>query len=195
MNTSSNFYSENAGDFISRTAELDVSSLYAEVLPLIPESGSILDAGCGSGRDARYFINRGYRVHAFDASKEIADHASNLIGQDVENTTFESFDTETIFDGIWACASLLHISPQKLPENIKNLACFLKTGGVFYMSFKYGQGVRMRGSRRFTDMDKSSIEKLGTQLPFLTLNKSWITGDIRPGRIGEKWMNALWIKK
>ncbi len=125
------FYVENTADFISRTSKLNLSALYAEFLPLIPPGGSILDAGCGSGRDSRYFINRGYTVPALDAASEMAEQASELIGEPVEVATFENFRSDSEYNGIWACASLLHV-----PQN----ASHLQPGGILYMSFKYGHG-------------------------------------------------------
>ncbi len=194
MDETLSFYSDNAEDFVSRTIELDLSALYSEFLPHIPEGGSILDAGCGSGRDSLFFLNHGYRVHSFDAVPELTEKASKRIGQKVEVARFESFDSAQVFDGIWACASLLHVSSDLLPGAVINLSRHLKSGGVFYMSFKYGSGETLRGLRRFTDMDEDGLISLAQPLPELTLLKSWITADERPKRKGEAWMNIIWVK-
>ena len=194
MNDTLSFYTDNAADFINRTSEMNLSALYAEFLPLIPRGGSILDAGCGSGRDSRYFISQGYTVHAIDAVPEIAKGASNLIGQPVEVATFENFRSDDKYYGIWACASLLHVPPTRLSDAIGNLAAHLRSGGIFYMSFKYGQGQRTRGLRQFTDMDESGLKTLASRIPSLTLKKTWTTEDLRPDRSTEKWMNALFIR-
>ncbi len=194
MNDSLDFYSENARDFFKRTVELDLSVLYAEFLPHIPEGGAILDAGCGSGRDSRHFLENGFAVHAFDAAPDLAERASKYIEQRVEVVDFASFKSTQQYDGIWACASLLHTAPADLPAVIENLASFMKTGGVFYMSFKYGTGETARGNRRFTDMDEAGIDSLARALASLRLKKSWATQDLRVKRVGEKWMNTLWMK-
>ena len=194
MSDSISFYTDNAQDFYNRTVDINLENLYAEFLPLIPPGGAILDAGCGSGRDSRYFIDKGFRVHAIDASPELAGRASDLIGQTVEVTTFEQFRSEIQFNGIWACASLLHVPPALLPAAIGNLATALQSGGIFYMSFKYGQGQRIRGTRQFTDMDESGLEDLASQVTDLNLKKIWTTEDLRPDRSSEKWMNAIWVK-
>ncbi len=194
MSDSISFYSGNADDFYKRTVNLNLDALYSKFLPLIPSGGTILDAGCGSGRDSRYFIDKGFRVHAIDAAPEFAGRASDLIEQTVEVTTFEQFKSEIQFNGIWACASLLHVPPDSLPAAIGNLAATLRPGGIFYMSFKYGQGQRIHGTRQFTDMDESGLEALASRIPDITLKKTWTTEDLRPDRSTEKWMNALFIR-
>lgn len=188
------FYSENAADFFQRTRDLDLSVLYAQFQPYLPEGGRILDAGCGSGRDSRYFLNQGYVVHAIDAAPVLAEQAGDFIGQAVEVVEFDSFQAAVALDGIWACASLLHTPEAQLPKTVSHLASFLKPGGVFYMSFKYGDGERVRGSRMFTDMDEAGLERLVAGLPGLRLEKFWITEDRRVDRGGERWMNIIWIK-
>ncbi|WP_338040958.1 hypothetical protein [Marinomonas algicola] len=66
------YYNMYAEDFAENTLSVDMSALYQCFLPLIPLQGHILDAGCGSGRDAKYFQSLGYEVSAFDASSELA---------------------------------------------------------------------------------------------------------------------------
>ena|SRR5205807_552927 len=65
------YYERHADSFLSATVHVDLGSLYEPFLALVPEGGLILDAGCGSGRDSRAFLERGYRVRAFDASPEL----------------------------------------------------------------------------------------------------------------------------
>ena len=71
------YYDRNTDGFIERTVGVDMSSLYAPFLEYVPKGGAILDAGCGSGRDAKAFLDLGYTVTAFDASKTMADLASS----------------------------------------------------------------------------------------------------------------------
>jgi trans-aconitate methyltransferase len=73
-------------------------------------NGHILDAGCGSGRDSSYFLDKGFDVSAFDASAELAKLASQLIHRPVTVCQFNEYESDKPFDGIWACASLLHVS-------------------------------------------------------------------------------------
>lgn len=104
------YYAQNAARFVLDTADVDMSALHDRFLACVPAGGLILDAGCGSGRDSKAFLARGYGVHAFDASAEIARIASAHIGQLVEVASFDGFSDARSFDGIWACASLLHVA-------------------------------------------------------------------------------------
>jgi len=62
------FYDKNGKEFAARTQHLDATALYQPFLALVPVNGHLLDAGCGSGRDSRAFLERGYTVNAIDAS-------------------------------------------------------------------------------------------------------------------------------
>lgn len=188
------FYNQNAHDFIERTWAVDMSPLYAEFLPYLPEGGAVLDAGCGSGRDAYYFAKQGLYVSAFDSAEEIVKIARTKTGLPVEHRSFEEVDEIERYDGIWCCASLLHILPEALPTIINKLINALKPNGVIYLSFKYGEGVREKDGRIFTDLNEVALKALLE--PFaeeITLEKMWLTGDQRVDS-QDTWLNAI-IKK
>ncbi|MGO0308749.1 class I SAM-dependent methyltransferase [Endozoicomonas acroporae] len=190
MTITSEFYQKNAMQFYNSTVGVDAQELYKFFLPLIPDGGHILDAGCGSGRDARAFIDRGYKVTAFDASGTLAAMASKLTGLAVETCLFDEFQTERQFDGVWACASLLHVPYVELAATINHLAGFLVSNGCLYCSFKYGQGEVLRDGRLFTYMDEALLQDLlkPTDLWVLT---SWTTHDLRPEKAIEQWLNVI----
>jgi superfamily II DNA or RNA helicase/SAM-dependent methyltransferase len=167
-----------------------MSAIYSRFLPYIPAGGLVLDAGCGSGRDSKAFLARGYAVRAFDASAEIAARASSLIGQPVEVLTFESFQKPPIFDGIWACASLLHLNEADIPSCIARLWAGLKSSGVFYLSFKYGDGERSHDGRHFTDATEARLRFWLTDLPEVSSIEVWTTDDARSDR-QDIWLNAI----
>ena len=127
----------------------------------------MLDAGCGSGRDARIFKDLGFKVSAFDASVELAKRASALLGEPVEHATFDSITLMGKYDGIWACASLLHVPEAKLPKTLRKLANALSDDGVIFASFKLGSGTRFDGEREFTDMNLPRLELILNQVPEL----------------------------
>ena len=128
-----NYYNQNAQSFSDSTLHVDMSALYAEFLPLIPKHGHILDAGCGSARDAMYFKQQGFTVSAFDASPELAKLASNYLQQAVEVKTFQQLNCTNKYDGIWCCASLLHVPKAELPQVFLKLQNALKPNGVLYV--------------------------------------------------------------
>ncbi|AAN54474.1 class I SAM-dependent methyltransferase [Shewanella oneidensis MR-1] len=188
------FYNQNASSFYASTVEVDSSSLLEQFTPYLPKGGSVLDAGCGSGRDSKRLIELGFHVDAFDASAALATLAQQLLGKPVRVATFMQFTSTLQYDGIWACASLLHVSKASLPDAFAHLASMLKSGGAFYCSFKYGQGEVERDGRSFTHCDEALLAELLTGSP-LVIDKVWLTTDLRVGRENEQWLNAVLLKR
>ena len=186
-----NYYNQNAQSFSDSTLNVDMSALYAEFLPLIPKHGHILDAGCGSARDAMYFKQQGFTVSAFDASPELAKLASNYLQQAVEVKTFQQLNCTNKYNGIWCCASLLHVPKVELPQVFLKLQNALKPNGVLYVSFKYGTQERVHNGREFTDLNESALTALINSHTKLKILKQWQTVDQRPERESEVWLNAL----
>lgn len=188
------YYQRHAQRFFEDTVNVDMSALYQPFLALLPADGRILDAGCGSGRDAQAFHQLGYQVDAFDASSEIVARATALSGLPVQCLRFDQLTAVEKYDGIWCCASLLHVPAGKLPGVMAILARALKPGGVWYLSFKLGSGEREVDGRTFTDLDKSRIETLLAELPQLSLTSCWQTTDNRPVN-ATQWLNAIVIRQ
>jgi 2-polyprenyl-3-methyl-5-hydroxy-6-metoxy-1,4-benzoquinol methylase len=194
MNITNHYYTEHAQDFFDSTVAVDVQKLYAQFLPRVKAQGKILDAGCGSGRDSKHFLDLGYQVCAFDANESLVSLASNHLRQPVTLAKFDTFACEpNSFDGIWACASLLHVEAESLPSVFIHLSKLLKADGVFYCSFKYGESALVRNGRYFTDMNEDKLEGVLSQTG-LSIDSTWKTSDARPGRESEKWLNAILIK-
>lgn len=187
------YYNQNAQEFFDDTINVDMSTLYSEFTPLLPANGLILDAGCGSGRDTKSFLENGFSVHSIDASKELAVLAEHLTKQPVEVTTFQEFESQKQFDGVWACASLLHVPMKELPLAFKKLAAPLRSQRVFYCSFKYGREEIIRNGREFTNLDEKLLAQVISNSELKVL-KTWCTSDLRKGRESEKWLNAILIK-
>lgn len=186
-----NYYADNAASFYHGTVDVDMAPLYDRFLPWISAGGHILDAGCGSGRDARVFLDRGYRVTAFDASSELATLAMKRIGIPVGVLRFQDLGWKRAFDGVWACASLLHVPPAELADAVHRLARALTPNGTLYASFKYGHGEREHNGRSFTDLDEQGLEHLLSRVDGLAEVDTWITVDRRPDRADERWLNTL----
>ena len=188
------YYQQHAEDFFSATVGVDMSSLYAPFIALLPEHAKILDAGCGSGRDSKAFKEMGYDVEAFDATPEMVALATNYAEIPVRLLTFGRLDDFERYDGIWCCASLLHVPLTELPDAMQRLARALKPGGTWYVSFKYGDEEREKDGRYFTDLNEQGLEKLVRALEGIRIHSTWQTEDKRPGR-DEVWLNALLRKE
>jgi SAM-dependent methyltransferase len=185
------YYKNNAKAFVESTLQVDMQPLYQRFLPLLPKRALILDAGCGSGRDAKSFIELGHQVTAFDSSVEIAALAEKEIGQPVQVQPVQDIRYQQQFDGIWACASLLHVPYSQLSDVFQRLNQALRPGGVLYASFKYGSGEHERDGRYFTDMNEGDLAMLLGKMDSFSEVQTWVTEDRRPGREGEQWLNTL----
>ena len=115
MNKTIEYYNNNASEYYDQTAAVDLHDKYERFLRYIPEGGRIMDVGCGSGRDALAFLKAGYEVDAFDGSAQMCRIASERTGISVRQLRFEEVEGEEMYDGIWACASLLHVHAKDLP--------------------------------------------------------------------------------
>ena len=188
------FYQDNAESFFNATVNVDMTSLYRPFIAHLPPQGRVLDAGCGSGRDSRAFKALGFDVTAFDASADMVALAAEHSGLPVQQRRFEDVSERECYDGIWSCASLLHVPASVLPEAMRRLAAALKPGGVWYLSFKYGSGERVKEGRHFTDLDEVGLTELLDALPQLSSLTVWRTRDKRPER-DEVWLNGLLQRK
>lgn len=151
----------------------------------------ILDLGCGTGRDSRYFRDCGYSVLPVDASKEMCKIASEVSGVTARLLKFEDLDYNEEFDGVWACASLLHAEREKLPEILCRINKALKPKGILYMSFKYGKCSEERNGRFFTDMTEDDIPFLCNDNSSFEVLEHYISSDVRQERINEHWLNII----
>lgn len=188
-----NYYDSNAKEFFEKTVNVDMSPNYTEFLKEIPKKGHILDAGCGSGRDTLMFKLQGYKVTSIDGSIEMCNLASKHANQEVLHMQFQEIEFESLFDGIWASASLLHIPSTEILNVLKRLKKSLKKEGTLYASFKYGDFEGKRDGRYFNDLTEDTVTELFNKADF-KIKKTWITNDARKERQNENWINILATK-
>ncbi len=185
------YYNRNVQDFVDRTVSVDFTRIQKVFLELLPREARILDFGCGSGRDTKYFLDCGYQVDAMDGSIELCRVASEYTGIHVKQMLFQELDEVEKYDGIWACASILHVKKTELPDIIRKMSLATKQNGIIYISFKYGDYEGERNRRYFTDMTEISMKELLVDFPKLKVEKQWITGDVRADRGDERWLNMI----
>lgn len=193
-NITLDYYDQNAGKFISGTVDADMHLIQDTFLNYLKPGARILDFGCGSGRDTKYFLSHGFAVDAMDGSERLCALAEKLTGIPVTHMLFEDLDVMDVYDGIWACASVLHLEYALLADVFCKMSRALKQGGCLYVSFKYGNFEGIRGGRYFTDMTEARFQALVIAFPELKIEKMCVTADARPERNDEKWLNILLIK-
>lgn len=190
------YYNSHAEEFVNRTRSADMKHLYAPFLASIPKGGRILDAGCGSGRDSLAFLQRGFAVLSIDSAVEMVKATSVLTGQEASLLSFEDIEFNAEFDGVWACASLLHVARQELPEILLRLTKALRRKGVLYVSFKHGNSQRLDQGRFFNDMTHDLLHSQLASIPELTVLDIWTTLDVRAEcDRPQDWLNALVQKR
>ncbi len=155
---STQYYNDNSQQYFDTTVSFNNSSLYNLFVPYLPKGTKILDAGCGSGRDSKYFLDQGFKVTAFDGSAKMAALASKFTGLEVAHKDFSKITDKEAFDGIWTSASLLHVPKVNLLNILEKLKTALKLQDVWYMSFRYGDGEKNEGDRYFNDQTAETLK-------------------------------------
>lgn len=191
LNRTIDYYNENAKDFVQGTISVDFTKVQHKFIDKLEKGDYILDFGCGSGRDTKYFIDNGFKVDAIDGSEELCKLASDYTGINVKHMYFQQLSDIDKYNGIWACSSILHLKYEELVRVIKKMNLALKQNGIIYTSFKYGDFEGERNGRYFTDMTEISFKKLVENIKDLKIEEYWITSDVRPGRGEEKWLNLI----
>lgn len=189
-NKTIDYYNQNAESFVKGTIFVDFKKTQDKFLKVLPGK-RVLDFGCGSGRDTKYFINAGFEVAAIDGSEELCKSASAYTGIQVKHMLFQDLDEEGFYDGIWACSSILHLSKDELRIVINKMSRALKLNGIIYTSFKYGNFEGERNGRFFTDFTLELFKDFISDVKDIVIEEYWITGDVRPGREDEKWLNLI----
>lgn len=193
MSTNSKYYEEHAKDFIDGTINCDMSIQYNFFeKDLSKEAKRIMDLGFGSGRDSLYFKSNGYNVTSIDPTKEFCIKAKELGLDDVRCITAQEISDIDEYDGIWACASLLHVPSSELNDVFIRCYKALKKNGIMYCSFKYGEFEGIRKGRFFVDLNEESFKTYIKNTGFI-IKDVLITKDVRPDR-EESWLNVLLIK-
>ena len=190
-NETLNYYNEKAVSFSESTVHVDFTETQQTFLDCLPSHAHILDFGCGAGRDTKYFLERGCQVTAVDGSEALCKIASEYTGIQVKQMLFQNLDETEKYDGIWACASILHLKKKELPDVLVKMRNALKKQGIIYTSFKHGDFEGVRNGRYFTDFTEELFADFMKDIPGLTIEKTWITGDVREGRGDERWINIL----
>lgn len=188
---SQKYYDDHAKEYFESSFTADMSETMTRFLKYVPLGGSILDAGSGTGRDTKTFLDLGYDVKAFDASIEMVKMSRKYTGLETQHLKFEDILYKNEFDGIWACASLLHVERQQLEHVFSLLKQALKREGVLYCSFKSRESDFTKDGRTFTCFTKEKLTEYLHKLSQFKILEIWESGDVRQNRETEIWINAI----
>ena len=184
------YYQKNSSEYINKTKDADLSKERDELLKMLPKKCKILDIGFGSGRDSLAFKELGYDVISIDSCNEFCEYGKSL-GLNVMNINVKDITFNNEFDGIWACASLLHIEYNELANVFNKIRIAMKDDAAFYCSFKYGDFEGVKDERYYTDMTLEKIQAvlINTNLRII---KYWLKEDSL--NRDNKWISFL-LKK
>lgn len=151
------YYNKNAKIYCKQTLVGNLKENYDRFLKQLQPNSYILDFGCGSGRDSKYFIDNGYKVKSTDGSEEMCKLATQYISQEVNYMKFEELNDVDTYDGIWACASILHVEKNNLLNVLIKMINALKTNGIIYTSFKIGKGYEIKENKYYNYLTKNEM--------------------------------------
>ena len=185
------YYEINAKRYAEETFSVDMSEQYERFLPLLKAQAGILDVGSGSGRDACYFQKKGYQVTALEPSKNLCREIRKVFPGEIVCSDIQSYHPTQRFDGIWACASFLHLQEKEVLRFFEKINSYLNDNGVVYLSGKNGISTgKAKDGRYFLEFTEQLVEKILAINRQLKLTELWYTEDAG-GRKGFRWLNVI----
>lgn len=149
-NSTQKFYELNANNYFLATYSVNLDYLWKKFSKILFPDAQILDLGCGSGRDLRYFADQGFRAIGVDYSFNLIKLAKHLSNQPIISANFTSLPfTDKVFDGVWAVASLLHLPYQLIPATLLEIHRTLKPSSFLITSVKKGFGETIDSNGRY----------------------------------------------
>ncbi|MDD3219978.1 MAG: class I SAM-dependent methyltransferase [Lachnospiraceae bacterium] len=189
------YYDQNASTYYDKTIDVDMTKIMKPFIELLPENAEVLDLGCGSGRDTLTLDEAGFSVTPLDGSKEMCRLAEIYTDKDILHLTFDEIDFQEVFDGIWACASLVHTPHKKMPELLDRLVTALVPGGIFYFSVREGDRNGWDGTREFYDYSEDRLRDLLSSVKGVKIVDVWTTDALVDDENRSQWFNILLQKE
>ncbi len=187
----SNYYESNAERYAAETFFADMSEQYQRFRLLLKKGAKILDVGSGSGRDACYFQKQGYQVTALEPSKNLCREIRKVFSGEIVCSNIQNYRPTERYDGIWACASLIHLQEEEVLQFFEKIDQYLDDNGIIYISGKNGISTgEVEEGRFFLEFTEQLVEKILTVNKKLKLEQLWYTEDAS-GRKGFWWMNVI----
>jgi len=191
MNTTISYFNDNAERAFKDAFTITERTNQDRFLSYLKQGDTILDFGCGSGRDSAYFLEKGYEVVSTDGAEKLCELAAEYLKRPVKVMEFNELNEENQYDGIFASASIMHLEYDKLVEVFPKMIRALKDNGILYVSFKYGDQDGYLGKRYYTYMTENRFADMMKQFPELLVEDSGIFGNEHPGQIDFRWYYAI----
>ncbi len=189
------YYNKNASDMIDNTLKLDLQPIYEKFEKYLLPGAKLLDVGFGSGRDSLHFDANGFEVVSIDFAQEVYSRGKILLNSEVLLVDVRDIRYNNEFDGIWASAVLFHYDEEEIVDVLNRCRDALKTGGVMYVSFKYGEQALLRHGRYFNDFTEGKFEKMMSKVDGFSISEIWKTQDARADHSTQYWLNIILTKK
>lgn len=187
------FYADQAATYADHWPQPSAARLSTFLQRLSPDA-AILELGCGNGRDSGYMLARGYRVTPTDGIAAMAAEAERRLGVPVTVLAFEEIDVQSVYDGIWANACLLHVRRRALPGVLERVHRALTPGGIFYASYKGGadEGTDRFG-RYYNNLDQAWLQEAYGHLGWQDICIERTEGGAYDGQPTE-WLHVTAVK-
>lgn len=185
------YYEDTYLEYDRFSSSIDMSEQWKSFESMLPSGGKVLDLGCGTGRDIKHFLQMGFIVEGVEPSLAMANHVRLKTGVKIFDLAAEQIAFVEEYDGIWACASLMHMHKDAFFDTLPKIVKSLKPGGYFYFSLKEGVGeARNVDGRLFSFYKADEITDLLSGLANTQIVKQWVSKDLA-GRSETQWLNAL----
>ncbi len=175
------YYNKYASAIFEQTVERDLGEERQAFLEEMEEGDTILDLGCGSGRDSLAFYEQGLDVTPLDASEEMCKLAEIHTGLEVLNMSYEDMEFDEVFDGVWGCEALVHVPEDEMPVILSKVIDSLRQGGTLYLSFHEGDFEGTQNGRYFCEYTQEKLERILKETGRLEIRKIWVTGEEAEG--------------
>ena len=180
------FQSHHSAEAIKNLLELFIENL---------DGKRILDVGCGPGRDAKFFADLGYEVVGIDLSEKLLEIARKNVPKakfylmDMRNLDFPN----NYFDGIWACASFLHVPRKDAQKTLNEFYRVLRENGLIYISVREGRGERFVKSKQYGEKERYFVYYSSVELRKLIENGGFKVFEelIEKEKDGDTWINIF----
>lgn len=188
------YYNRNADSYYWNTVGVDMSVFRKKFASYLPNEASVIDMGCGSGRDVMAFSDMGHDAAGLDAAKELLKLAEERLEIKTIAADMSEYKAASPYDGIWCCASLIHLSDEEKARFFRNLERNLKPGGVLFVSVKEGIETGRDGDGVYTNNCTWEELKRYLESAGCGILEDRVTTDAM-GRSGVKWLNVFAKKK